>query len=124
MRTLDAGQTGKTVKYLALLLLVAALWFAAYGQLLPLADALLALLGLTRATHLGEAVHFFLYDTPKVLLLLAGIVFLMGIVQTFFAPEGTRALLSGRRAGVGNLLAAALGVVTPFCSCSASPSPS
>ena len=121
MRTLDAGQTGRTAKYLALLLLVAALWFAAYGQLLPLADALLSLLGLTRATHLGEAVHFFLYDTPKVLLLLAGIVFLMGIVQTFFAPERTRALLSGRRAGVGNLLAAALGVVTPFCSCSAVP---
>ncbi len=121
MRTLDAGQTGKTVKYLALLLLAAVLWFAAYGQLLPLADALLALLGLTRATHLGEAVHFFLYDTPKVLLLLAGIVFLMGIVQTVFPPERTRALLSGRRAGVGNLLAAALGVVTPFCSCSAVP---
>ncbi len=121
MRTLEAGQTGRTAKYLALLLLVAALWFVTYGQLLPLADALLSLLGLTRATHLGEAVHFFLYDTPKVLLLLAGIVFLMGIVQTFFAPERTRALLSGRRAGVGNFLAAALGVVTPFCSCSAVP---
>jgi uncharacterized membrane protein YraQ (UPF0718 family) len=79
------------------------------------------LLGLSRQTPFGEAVHFFLYDTPKVLLLLAGIVFVMGIVQTFFAPERTRALLSGKRVGVGNVLAALLGIVTPFCSCSAVP---
>ncbi|MCK7580318.1 MAG: permease [Chromatiales bacterium] len=65
--------------------------------------------------------HFFLYDTPKVLLLLTGIVFLMGVIQTFFAPERTRALLAGRRLGVGNALAASLGIVTPFCSCSAVP---
>nr|WP_282434794.1 permease [Aromatoleum bremense] len=76
---------------------------------------------MSRATHFGEAVHFFLYDTPKVLLLLTGIVFLMGVVQTFFAPERTRALLSGRRLGVGNAMAASLGIVTPFCSCSAVP---
>ena len=74
-----------------------------------------------RDTHLGEAVHFFLYDTPKVLLLLTGVVFVMGVVQTFFAPERTRALLAGRRLGVGNVLAASLGTVTPFCSCSAVP---
>lgn len=121
MTAMDTRQTATTIKWFAAVLLAAALWFLAYGQLLPLADALLALLGLTRQTHLGEAVHFFLYDTPKVLLLLAGIVFLMGIVQTFFAPERTRALLSGRRVGVGNILAASLGVVTPFCSCSAVP---
>jgi len=66
-------------------------------------------------------VHFFLYDTPKVLLLLTGIVFVMGIVQTFFAPQRTRALLAGRRQGAGNALAATLGIVTPFCSCSAVP---
>jgi uncharacterized protein len=121
MTAMDTRQTATTIKWFAAVLLATALWFVAYGQLLPLADALLALLGLTRQTHLGEAVHFFLYDTPKVLLLLAGIVFLMGIVQTFFAPERTRALLSGRRVGVGNVLAASLGVVTPFCSCSAVP---
>ncbi|MCX8146493.1 MAG: permease [Azovibrio sp.] len=78
-------------------------------------------LGFERGTRLGEAVHFFFYDTPKVLLLLCGIVFAMGVVQTFFAPERTRALLSGRRQGVGNVLAALLGIVTPFCSCSAVP---
>ena len=96
-------------------------WIAAYASLMPFADAAIALLGLTRQTHLGEAVHFFFYDTPKVLLLLTGIVFLMGVVHTFVSPERTRALLSGKRLGVGNVLAASLGVVTPFCSCSAVP---
>ncbi len=96
-------------------------WGWAYSQLTAFADAVLAILSLSRATPLGEAIHFFFYDTPKVLLLLTGIVFVMGIVQTFFAPERTRALLSGRRTGVGNLLAALLGIVTPFCSCSAVP---
>jgi uncharacterized protein len=96
-------------------------WVLAYGHLDAFASALLGLTGLDRATRLGEALHFFFYDTPKVLLLLTGIVFVMGIVQTFFAPERTRALLSGRREGIGNVLAAALGIVTPFCSCSAVP---
>jgi uncharacterized membrane protein YraQ (UPF0718 family) len=96
-------------------------WIAAYASLIPFADAVVALLGLTRNTHLGEALHFFFYDTPKVLLLLTGIVFLMGIVHTFVSPERTRALLSGRRLGAGNVMAASLGVVTPFCSCSAVP---
>jgi uncharacterized membrane protein YraQ (UPF0718 family) len=96
-------------------------WIAAYASLMPFADAAIALLGLTRQTHLGDAVHFFLYDTPKVLLLLTGIVFLMGVVHTFVSPERTRALLSGKRLGVGNVMAASLGVITPFCSCSAVP---
>jgi uncharacterized membrane protein YraQ (UPF0718 family) len=76
---------------------------------------------LSRDSHLGSAVNFFLYDTPKVLLLLTGIVFLMGIIRTFFSPESTRRLLGGRREGVGNVAAAGLGIVTPFCSCSAVP---
>ena len=92
-----------------------------YAHLTDFADLAVGALGLARDTHLGEAVHFFLYDTPKVLLLLTGVVFVMGVVQTFFAPERTRALLAGRRLGVGNVLAASLGIVTPFCSCSAVP---
>ncbi len=96
-------------------------WFLAYGQLEALADVLVGLLGLSHDTRLGEAVRFFLYDAPKVLMLLGGVVFLMGIVQTFFTPERTRALLAGRRLGAGNTLAALLGTVTPFCSCSAVP---
>jgi len=96
-------------------------WLLAYSQLTAFADSVVALLGLSRQTHFGEAVHFFFYDTPKVLLLLTGIVFVMGIIQTFFSPERTRALLSGKREGIGNVLAASLGIVTPFCSCSAVP---
>ncbi len=68
-----------------------------------------------------EAVAFFAYDTPKVLLLLTLIVFAMGMVRSFFSPERTRSLLAGRREGGGNMLAASLGIVTPFCSCSAVP---
>ncbi len=108
-------------RWLAAIALATVLWFAAYSQLEMLADAIVAALGLSRDTAFGEALHFFLYDTPKVLLLLAGIVFVLGIVQTFFAPERTRALLSGKRVGIGNVLAATLGIVTPFCSCSAVP---
>lgn len=96
-------------------------WIGAYASLIPFADTVVASIGLARQTHLGEAVHFFLYDTPKVLLLLTGIVFLMGVVHTFVSPERTRAMLSGKRLGAGNVMAASLGVVTPFCSCSAVP---
>jgi uncharacterized membrane protein YraQ (UPF0718 family) len=108
-------------QWLLRLFVASVAWFAAYSQLTAFADWLVQALGLSRQTPFGEAVHFFFYDTPKVLLLLTGIVFVMGIVQTFFAPERTRALLSGKRVGVGNLLAASLGIVTPFCSCSAVP---
>lgn len=112
---------GRLAQWLAVVVLVSALWVVAYSHLTDFANSMLAVLGLTRNTRLGEAIHFFLYDTPKVLLLLTGIVFVMGIIQTFFAPERTRALLAGRRVGVGNVLAASLGIVTPFCSCSAVP---
>ena len=101
--------------------LAACVWVAAYMHLTEFADAVIATFGLSRDTHLGEAVHFFVYDTPKVLLLLVGIVFVIGVIQTFFSPERTRALLAGKRVGVGNALAASLGIVTPFCSCSAVP---
>lgn len=96
-------------------------WVLAYTHLTELADISIALLHLERASALGEAIYFFCYEVPKVLLLLIGIVFVMGIIQTFFAPERTRALLAGRRLGIGNLMAASLGIVTPFCSCSAVP---
>lgn len=109
------------IRWLAGLALAAPVWFWAYKHLTDFADAVLRLTGLTRQSALGEALHFFFFDTPKVLLLLTGIVFVMGIVQTFFAPERTRALLAGKRTGVGNVLAALLGIVTPFCSCSAVP---
>jgi uncharacterized protein len=97
-------------------------WTAAYLVIQPLSEWLsYAALGLARSSHLGEAAAFFLYDTPKVLLLLVLIVFLVGIVRSFFTAERTRAILAGKRESVGNVLAALLGVVTPFCSCSAVP---
>ncbi len=96
-------------------------WFAIYKSLEPLSRILVDALPVEPSSHLYNALQFFLYDTPKVLLLLAGVVFLMGMVNSYFTPERTRVLLSGRHEGVGNVLAALLGIVTPFCSCSAVP---
>ena len=101
--------------------LAALAWFGLYQTLIPASEALVAALPVDRASHLGGALQFFFYDTPKVLLLLTGIVFVMGIVHTFVSPERTRAMLSGKRLGAGNMMAASLGIVTPFCSCSAVP---
>jgi len=92
-----------------------------YWFLPDITHFLFHLLPLNQNTHLGEAVHFFLYDTPKVFLLLTLVVFVMGIIRSYFSPENTRALLSGKREGLGNIFAALLGIVTPFCSCSAVP---
>ena len=103
------------------LLLALGAGIAAYASLTPFADAVVAVSGLDGSSHLGEVVRFFAYETPKVLLLLTGIVFAMGVIHTFVSPERTRALLSGRRLGIGNVMAASLGIVTPFCSCSAVP---
>jgi uncharacterized membrane protein YraQ (UPF0718 family) len=99
-----------------------AAWYALYSQLLPFSKYLaFDLLRLTPGSHLGEAVQFFAYDTPKVLMLLVLVVFGVGILRSYFTPERTRAILAGRRESAGNVLAALLGVVTPFCSCSAVP---
>ncbi len=106
----------------ALVALSAIAWVAAYSAILPLAEWLTYdVIRLARGSHLGESVAFFLYDVPKILLLLSGMIFVITVIQSFFSPERTRAVLSGKREGVGNVLAAALGVLTPFCSCSAVP---
>jgi len=119
--TLNIGKSGSLYSWFAAIALGVIIWVTAYAHLTEFADTLLGWLGLSRDTHLGEAVHFFAYDTPKVFLLLIGIVYIVGVIQTFFSPERTRALLAGRRLGLGNILAALLGIVTPFCSCSAVP---
>jgi len=103
------------------LVMAAVFWVALYWALAPASEALVAALPVDRASHLGGALQFFVYDTPKVLLLLTGIVFVMGMVNSAFTPERTRVLLAGRTEGVANVMAASLGVVTPFCSCSAVP---
>lgn len=96
-------------------------WVFLYRQLGPFSEWAVSLLPLERHSRIGEAIAFFLYDAPKVLLLLALVVFIMGIIRSYFSAERTRALLSGRREGIGNIMAAMLGIVTPFCSCSAVP---
>jgi uncharacterized membrane protein YraQ (UPF0718 family) len=98
-----------------------AAWAAVYSQLVPASEWIVGSLPVDPAGRLGEALRFFVYDTPKVLMLLTLVVFAMGVVRSFFSPERTRAMLAGKREGIGNVLAAALGVVTPFCSCSAVP---
>lgn len=118
---IEESSQRRLAKWLLSLFIATVAWVLTYSQLTAFANWILGLLSLSRETHFGEAVHFFFYDTLKVLLLLTGIVFVMGIIQTFFSPERTRALLSGKREGVGNVLAATLGIVTPFCSCSAVP---
>ncbi|MDZ7865951.1 permease [Acidovorax sp.] len=106
---------------IAFLALAAIAWLGLYQTLIPASEALVAALPVDRASHLGGALQFFFYDTPKVLMLLTGVVFVMGMVNSYFTPERTRALLAGRSEGVANVMAASLGIVTPFCSCSAVP---
>lgn len=100
---------------------VVLLWLGLYQLILPTSELLVGWLPVERQSHLGGALQFFLYDTPKVLLLLTGIVFVMGMINSWFTPERTRALLAKRGEGGANVLAALLGIVTPFCSCSAVP---
>lgn len=102
--------------------LAAVLWWVIFNALQPAADFITyRLLALEPESHFGSALNFFLYDVPKILLLLSGMIFLITLLRTFITPEQTRRWLGGKREGVGNILAAFVGVVTPFCSCSAVP---
>ena len=122
MNTLTTPRTAWHKRQPALFLtLAAAVWLALYNMLTPASEALVAALPVDRASHLGGALQFFFYDTPKVLMLLTAVVFVMGMVNSYFTPERTRALLAGRSEGEANVMAASLGIVTPFCSCSAVP---
>jgi uncharacterized membrane protein YraQ (UPF0718 family) len=79
------------------------------------------LVGLEKGTRLGEALHFFIFDTIKIFLLLAVIIFVVSVIRSYFPPEKTKGILAHKREFIGNILAALLGIVTPFCSCSAVP---
>ncbi len=97
-------------------------WWLVYRNLEPFAKWLTYdLLNMTAGNRLALAVEFFIFEAPKVLMLLTLVVFGVGIVRSFFTPERTRRILAGKRESVGNVLASLLGVVTPFCSCSAVP---
>ena len=120
--TLQAGSRWPSPGRLALGLGGLAVWFFVYGRLLSVSQFLTySVLGLEQGSHLGDSVEFFLYDTPKVLMLLTLVVFGVGIIRSFFTPERTRRVLAGKRESAGNVMAALLGIVTPFCSCSAVP---
>lgn len=109
-------------KRLAVSALLCAVWYLVYRSLQPAADWFTySLLGLSSTGHIGSAVAFFAFEAPKVLMLLVLVVFGVGIVRTFFTPQRTRQILAGRNEAVGNVLASLLGIVTPFCSCSAVP---
>ncbi|NMM38547.1 MAG: permease [Glaciimonas sp.] len=117
-KSLQHWPTRQPIVFLAL---AVAIWWGLYQALAPVSEAVVAALPVDRTSHLGGALQFFFYDTPKVLMLLTGVVFVMGMVNSYFTPERTRALLAGRTEGVANVMAASLGIVTPFCSCSAVP---
>ncbi|MEZ4647094.1 MAG: permease, partial [Chloroflexota bacterium] len=119
---LPTSQNKQSWRLPLLVLGTAVLWLILWGQLQNLADWFTyTLIGLSADTHLGQSLNFFFYDVPKILLLLSGMIFLVTLLRSFFSPEQARAALGGRREGLGNLLAAGLGVITPFCSCSAVP---
>ena len=110
------------LKYLAAGVAGLAVWWLVYRSLASVAAWFAySLCGLAKGTHLGATVEFFVFESPKVLMLLALVVFGVGIVRSFFTPERTRRILSGKSEAAGNILAALLGIVTPFCSCSAVP---
>jgi uncharacterized protein len=116
------GSKYPALKYLLYAVPLLAAWFVIYRSLAPFSNYFTySLLGFAPHSHLGESIEFFVYDTPKVLLLLTLVVFGVGVIRSFFTPDRTRKILAGKRESLGNVLAALLGIVTPFCSCSAVP---
>lgn len=116
------SRAGKLGKWVVAGIAAVVVWWLIYGRLAGAAKWLTyGALGLATGSHLASAVEFFIYEAPKVLMLLVLVVFGVGIVRSWFTPERTRRILSGRRESAGNVLAALLGIVTPFCSCSAVP---
>ncbi|RXJ85543.1 permease [Arcobacter cloacae] len=79
------------------------------------------ILGLVKGSHLGEALHFFIYDTIKIFILLVTIIFLVTFLRSYFPVEKIRDYLVGKHKLVGHIFAAFFGILTPFCSCSAIP---
>jgi uncharacterized membrane protein YraQ (UPF0718 family) len=112
----------KQIGKLVLLALGLLAWYPVYSRLDSFSRwVAYDLFRIAHGSHLGESVAFFFLDVPKVFMLLLLIVWAVGVIRSFFTPERTRAILAGKREFLGHGLAGALGVVTPFCSCSAVP---
>jgi uncharacterized membrane protein YraQ (UPF0718 family) len=107
---------------LVLVLLLIPVWILVYINLQEIADFMVfRVFQMTPEKHLTETIRFFIFEVPKVMMLLVLIIFFVGILRTFFSPEKTRKALEGKSLFTGNVMAASLGIVTPFCSCSAIP---
>jgi uncharacterized membrane protein YraQ (UPF0718 family) len=103
-------------------ILLLPVWYGIYTNLQPVTDWLVdSVLGMAKGAPLTETLRFFAFEFPKVLMLLVLIIFFVGILRSFFTPERTRKVLEGKKTFTGNVMAAMLGIVTPFCSCSAIP---
>lgn len=112
----------KNLKGLLLPFLILPLWLFIYNNLQNISDFIVYdIIGMTKDAHLTESLRFFIFEVPKVLLLLILIIFGVGVLRTFFTPEKTKKTLEGKSLFTGNILAALLGIITPFCSCSAIP---
>jgi uncharacterized protein len=125
LSVVEMNMTSRTLKIdrkILIPLLLLPVWFIIYHFLKPATDWLVDdAFGMTTGSHLTEALRFFVFEVPKVLLLLTLIIFFVGIVRSYFSPEKTRKALEGKSLFTGNVLASLLGIVTPFCSCSAIP---
>ena len=107
---------------IVLLLILIPIWIILYKYLQEISDFIVfRVLQMTPEKHMTEALRFFIFEVPKVLMLLVLIIFLVGIIRTYFSPEKTRLALEGKSLFTGNVMASLLGIVTPFCSCSAIP---
>src|ERR1035437_3615166 len=119
---IENGILTKEKNKVLLPVLLLPIWLLIYLSLERLTSYLVFdIIHLTPGSQLTEALRFFIFEVPKVLLLLILIVFVVGIIRTYFSPERTRKILGGKKLFVGNVFASMLGIVTPFCSCSAIP---
>jgi len=112
----------KLNKNIIIPLILLPVWYVIYTNLQPITDWLIDIaLGMTKGAHLTESLRFFIFEFPKVLMLLVLIIFFVGILRSYFTAERTRKALEGKKTFTGNVMASMLGIVTPFCSCSAIP---
>ena len=101
-------------KIIVILLLVP-VWIIVYNYLQEASDFIVfRIFQMTPGKHLTETIRFFIYEVPKVMLLLVLIIFIVGIIRTYFSPEKTRKALEGKPLFVGNVMASALGIVPRF----------
>lgn len=122
IKSIKTNNNVNVTKYTLLHLFLFVVWWFVYSHLQTL-SVLIAypLLHIAQGSRLGSTLEFFFYDTPKVFMLLGLIVYVVGLLRSFITPERTRRFLVGKSEFIGNILAALLGIITPFCSCSAVP---